>query len=354
MTMPPRQQLPAGTAAALALLALVGTAKGAGECRFEAGTAYEEPAAGDTWALQMSVTSAGECCGRCRAIPECFVGNFLAPSPFNGTAPYQQGSAGDPTAALIGTCWMRGKVDLSKPTRKDNVTACVVGTRPAPNVASPAGAKNVLYMVSDDCRPELPMYGQDYIQAPNLAKLAARGLTFMHAYCQQSICSPSRNSFMSGHRPQVTKTWNFVNDFRQELPFVMSFPQYFKHHNYTVLGHSKLYHPGHPQNYDEPLSFSQDNPPGDFPGDVPQKHQPGSYFYPGDGRDEDHPLGNPAYPLPHQPSGCGYFDVCPSNLSRPPGSNIWGVQGAHLNPLGLFLNPWASSYTPPYRLHSVF
>lgn len=49
---------------------------------------------------------------------------------------------------------------------------------------------------------------------------------------------------MSGHRPQVTKVWNFVNDFREELPFVMSFPQYFKHHNYTVLGHSKLYHPG--------------------------------------------------------------------------------------------------------------
>ena len=174
-------------------------------------------------------------------------------------------------------------------------------------------------MVSDDCRPELPNYGQDYIQAPNLAKLAARGLTFMHAYCQQSICSPSRNSFMSGHRPQVTKTWNFVNDFRQELPFVMSFPQYFKHHNYTVLGHSKLYHPGHPQNYDEPLSWSQDNPQTlnpNPPGDVPKQHQPGSYFYPGDGRDEDHPSGNPAYPLPHQPSGCGYFDVCPSNLSR--------------------------------------
>ena len=24
---------------------------------------------------------------------------------------------------------------------------------------------------------------------------------------------------------------NFVNDFRQELPFVLSFPQYFKSHN---------------------------------------------------------------------------------------------------------------------------
>ena len=40
-------------------------------------------------------------------------------------------------------------------------------------------------MLSDDARPELPSYGQDYIKAPNLAKLAARGLTFMHAYCQQ-------------------------------------------------------------------------------------------------------------------------------------------------------------------------
>ena len=62
------------------------------------------------------------------------------------------------------------------------------------------------------------------------------------------------------------------------------------------------YHPGHPQNYDEPLSWSQEIP---------------YYFYPGDGKDEANPEGDPSYPAPHQPSGCGYFDVCPSNLSRP-------------------------------------
>jgi hypothetical protein len=28
--------------------------------------------------------------------------------------------------------------------------------------------------------------------------------------------------------------------------------QYFKQHNYTTIGHSKLYHPGHPVNFDEP------------------------------------------------------------------------------------------------------
>ena len=37
---------------------------------------------------------------------------------------------------------------------------------------------------------------------------------------------------------------------------------------------------------------------------------------PGDGTDAAHPLGNPPYLQPHQPSGCGYFDVCPTNLSR--------------------------------------
>ena len=263
-----------------------------GECQFHAGVAYEQPADGDTWRHQMSVTSAGECCARCRAIPQCFVGNYRAMEPRH---------VGGGNWNISGDCYMRGQVDLSKPTQKPNVTSCVVQTRPAAVKPAPAAARNVLYMVSDDCRPELPPFGQDYILAPHLAKLAARGLTFMHAYCQQSICSPSRNSFMSGHRPQVTKTWNFVNDYRQELPFVLSFPQYFKSYNYTVLGHSKLYHPGHPQNYDEPLSWTQEIP---------------YYFYPGDGKDQEHPDGNPPYPAPHQPSGCGYFDVCPSNLTR--------------------------------------
>jgi len=181
---------------------LVGSAAGAGECRFEPGVAYEQPAQGDSWRHTMSVTSVGECCARCRAIPQCFVGNYVTEEPR---------MMGGGSWNISGSCWMRGRVDVSQPTRKPNVTACVVGTRPAPIAPAPDEAKNVLYMVSDDARPELPMYGQDYIQAPNLAKLAARGLTFMHAYCQQSICSPSRNSFMSGHRPAVTKVWNFVN-----------------------------------------------------------------------------------------------------------------------------------------------
>eukprot|EP01043_Picozoa_sp_COSAG02_P118515 COSAG02_NODE_55110_length_292_cov_0.927461_1_plen_40_part_10 len=40
----------------------------------------------------------------------------------------------------------------------------------------------------------MPFYGDEMgVQAPNLAKLAAEGMAFNNTYCQQAICSPTRN-----------------------------------------------------------------------------------------------------------------------------------------------------------------
>ena len=41
---------------------------------------------------------------------------------------------------------------------------------------------SVLYIVVDDLRVELPMYGQRHIQAPHLEGLAARGMVFDRAF----------------------------------------------------------------------------------------------------------------------------------------------------------------------------
>jgi hypothetical protein len=37
---------------------------------------------------------------------------------------------------------------------------------------------------------------------------------FENAYCQISVCSPSRLSFMTGRRPDHAGMYNFINHFR--------------------------------------------------------------------------------------------------------------------------------------------
>ena len=67
---------------------------------------------------------------------------------------------------------------------------------------------NVLYIAYDDLRPELSLYNLSHIRTPNLQKLADTGTVFDRAYCQQTVCAPSRVSFTTGRRPNSTRTWN--------------------------------------------------------------------------------------------------------------------------------------------------
>ncbi len=63
---------------------------------------------------------------------------------------------------------------------------------------------NILFIAVDDLRCELPFYGATQIHSPNLERLAARGMVFARAYCQQAVCSPSRTSLLTGLRPDTT------------------------------------------------------------------------------------------------------------------------------------------------------
>ena len=46
---------------------------------------------------------------------------------------------------------------------------------------------------------------------PVLDALAANGTVFDRAFAQIAVCGPSRNSFLSGRRPDASRSWNFIN-----------------------------------------------------------------------------------------------------------------------------------------------
>ena len=98
--------------------------------------------------------------------------------------------------------------------------------------------------VRSDLRPEVSYMGEKFMHTPNIDKLAAESRVLNRAFCQQAICGPTRNSFLTSRRPQRTKVWNFIDNFREEGVGAdwVSFPQYFKEHGYTALATGKTFH----------------------------------------------------------------------------------------------------------------
>ena len=123
----------------------------------------------------------------------------------------------------------------------------------------------MLWVILDDLRPQLAWaYGQQASMAsltPSFDRLAREGTTFTRAYAQQAICGPSRNSFLSGRRPDRIRTYTFESSFR-DAPGgleMLSLPQAFKQAGYVSCGVGKTYHDDaifSPPSYDLPLSWS--------------------------------------------------------------------------------------------------
>ena len=72
----------------------------------------------------------------------------------------------------------------------------------ATTVATGSG-KNLLFIMFDDLRPELSIYGHNYMITPNFERLAKRSVVFDYAFCQIPVCNPSRNSLLTGLRPDT-------------------------------------------------------------------------------------------------------------------------------------------------------
>ena len=122
-------------------------------------------------------------------------------------------------------------------------------------VADGGDRPNVLFIAVDDLRPELGCYGSPIAVTPNLDRLAADGLLFHRAYCQQAICRPSRASLLTGTRPETTGLFHNDVALRDLQPEIITLPQHFISGGYETVYCGKIFHHG---DTDEGVSWSRD------------------------------------------------------------------------------------------------
>ena len=114
---------------------------------------------------------------------------------------------------------------------------------------------NLLLICVDDLKPVLGCYGDRLVKSPSIDRLAARGMLFERAYCNQAVCAPSRNALLTGARPSTVGIYDLGTNFRRAIPNTVTLPQYFMRHGWRAEGLGKIFHVGH-GNVEDPASWS--------------------------------------------------------------------------------------------------
>jgi iduronate 2-sulfatase len=137
----------------------------------------------------------------------------------------------------------------------------LAGVLTATSFGQPAAGKpHILLICVDDLKPALGCYGDPLAKTPNIDRLAARGLRFDLAYCNQAVCAPSRNGLMLGSRSTSIGIYNLNDHFRRAVPDAITLTQYFIGHGWRAHGFGKILHTGH-GNHDDAASWSVPSKP---------------------------------------------------------------------------------------------
>lgn len=121
--------------------------------------------------------------------------------------------------------------------------------------------KDVLFIVVDDLADALGCYGNDFVQTPNIDKLASKGMLFNDAHCNHPVSGASRASFLTGLKPETTGI--LQNDIKLEkvVEKRVTLPYLFKLNGYETVGLGKVFHApwdathGDPKAWDEQEEF---------------------------------------------------------------------------------------------------
>ena len=97
---------------------------------------------------------------------------------------------------------------------------------------------NILWITSEDNSPFLGCYGDAFATTPNLDKLAAEGFRYTNAYANCPVCSPARNTIITG----VYAASNGNEQMRSAYPkseSVIPYPELLKKAGYYITNNVK-------------------------------------------------------------------------------------------------------------------
>jgi uncharacterized sulfatase len=110
---------------------------------------------------------------------------------------------------------------------------------PAARAADPEPARpNVLWVTCEDIGPHLGCYGDRYADSPNLDRLAARSLRYLHCWSNAPVCAPARTAIISGLYPTSTG----AEHMRSMVPLpagMRMYPQLLREAGYYCTNNSK-------------------------------------------------------------------------------------------------------------------
>jgi iduronate 2-sulfatase len=137
---------------------------------------------------------------------------------------------------------------MKKLIQSQGLNFALIGLATMPALAQKVETKpqkpNILFIAVDDLKPIMAAYGDNIAKTPGLDRLAKEGFAFKNCYVQQAISGATRASIMTGMRPDKTRVWDLVTDFRQVNPNAVSISQHFVKNGYESAATGKIYHMG--------------------------------------------------------------------------------------------------------------